>query len=211
VDADLRHSTLAALFGVSPGPGLTDVLRRDAALDDVLLPVGAAMPGLGDIFGLDVANATGQHANGSNGNGHNGHRSRNAVSLLLAGREPANPQAVLASDRIVEVLDELQRTHDLVLIDSAPLLAVADTVPLLRYADSAIFVGRLGVTTRDTAKRLVEFLARVPDVHVVGIVANDLSRLEATGYGYGYGYGSYGDGAPRARTLTRALRIKQRA
>ena len=133
------------------------------------------------------------------------------MTLLLRGARPANPPAVLASDRLRDVLDELRDAHDVVLIDSAPLLAVTDTVSLLRYADAAIFVSRLGVTTRETAKRLNEVLARVPDVHLLGVVANDLSRLDAAGYGYGYGYG-YGpntDTPPAASNG--AVRPKQTA
>jgi len=67
-------------------------------------------------------------------------------------------------------------------------------------------VGRLGVTTRDTVKHLIEFLPRVPDLNLLGIVANDLSRLEAGAYGYGYGYGYGGhDGEPkRSRRRRRA-------
>jgi Mrp family chromosome partitioning ATPase len=87
------------------------------------------------------------------------------------------------------------------------LLAVSDTVPLLRYADAALFVGRLGVTTRDTAKRLTEFLARVPDVTVLGVIANDLSRFEAGTYGYAYGYG-YGYRSPDAKDDRRRRKAK---
>jgi len=109
------------------------------------------------------------------------------------------------------VLDDLRDAYDVVLIDSAPLLAVTDTVSLLRYADAAVFVSRLGVTTRETAKRLNEVLARVPDVHLLGVVANDLSRLDAAGYGYGYGYGygPYNDPPPAASNG--AARPKQTA
>jgi Mrp family chromosome partitioning ATPase len=99
-----------------------------------------------------------------------------------------------------------------VLIDSAPVLAVADTVPLLRYADAVVFVGRLGITTRDTAKRLREFLTRVPDVNLLGLVANDLSRLGAGAYGYGYGYHRDRDDASPAgdaRKWTGRRRSKQ--
>jgi hypothetical protein len=71
-------------------------------------------------------------------------------------------------------------------------------------------VGRLGVATRDTAKRLREFLARVPDLNVLGVVANDMSRLEAGSYGYGYGYGGdhysrepVDDGGKEARKFIR--------
>jgi receptor protein-tyrosine kinase len=96
---------------------------------------------------------------------------------------------VLSSARTAELLNELREAYDVVLIDSAPVLAVTDTVPLLRYADATLFVGRFGVTSRDTAKRLSDFLARVPDVNVLGVVANELPRLDASSYGYGYGYG----------------------
>ena len=100
--------------------------------------------------------------------------------------------------------------HDVVLIDSAPLLAVADTVPLLRYSDAIVLVSRLGVSTRDIAKRLRAFLDRVPDVNVLGVVANDLTRQEASGYGYGYGYETVGDDArDRGRGKTSRARTKQ--
>ena len=182
VDLDLRHPALAGLFGVPLGRGVTDVLRRDVKLEDVMLQIGSGVP----VFDEFV------ETNGAASNGANGHHTSTAesgVTLLLAGAPPANPPAVLASQRIVEILDELCDRYDIVLIDSAPLLAVSDTVPLLRYADATLIVGRLGVTTRDTAKRLTEFLGRVPDVTLLGVIANDLSRREAGAYGYGYGYG----------------------
>jgi Mrp family chromosome partitioning ATPase len=196
VECDLRHPALGKLFGVPGGPGFTDVLSHGATLDEVTVRVAAAVPGFDELIRLDVERsvAAGTRTNGSNGgNGHSAHGG--AVTLLLSGARPANPPAVLASDRVTEVLDRLRDAHDVVLIDSAPLLAVTDTVPLLRYADAAIFVGRLGVTTRDTAKRLARFLERIPDVNLLGVVANDLSQFEAAGYGYGYGYGGYGYGS----------------
>jgi non-specific protein-tyrosine kinase len=185
VDLDLRHPALAALFGMPNGRGMTEVLRREAKLEDVMLEIGTGIAAFDEFI----------ETNGGPRNGVNGHHGAPdaGLSLLLGGAPPANPPAVLASQRVAEVLDELRGRYDIVLIDSAPLLAVSDTVPLLRYADAALFVGRLGVTTRDRAKRLTEFLARVPDVTVLGVIANDLSRLEAGAYGYAYGY-SYGYG-----------------
>ena len=207
VDLDLRHPALAPLFAVSAGPGITEVLRHDSTLGDAELGIRVGVPS-GDAFvraseSIRRGRSAATVRNGANGaNGRNGNGGRNGsgphaeITLLLSGARPANPPAVLASARLVEVLDELREQHDVVLIDSAPVLAVTDTVPLLRYADAALFVGRLGVTTRDTAKRLMEFLGRVPDLNLLGIVANDLSRHEAGSYGYGYGYGPYGDEEP---------------
>jgi non-specific protein-tyrosine kinase len=186
VDLDLRHPALQALFRVTPGPGMTDVLRRDKELDEVMLPIGTGLPELDDLLDFDAAERP--TSNGTNGHSADAVHAP-ALMLLLGGATPANPPAVLASKRVGQVLDELRGRFDIVLIDSAPVLAVTDTVPLLRYADATLFVGRLGVTTRDTAKRLADFVARVPGLNMLGVVANDLSRLEAGTYGYGYGYG----------------------
>jgi len=215
VEGDLRDPKLAVMFGTVPGPGLTEVLRHDSELADVTIEVGAALPGFDELVRIDAEPRTaaeGKPANGSSGrNGHAATARGGTVTLLLRGARPANPPAVLASDRLREVLDDLRDAYDVVLIDSAPLLAVTDTVALLRYADAAIFVSRLGVTTRETAKRLNEVLGRVPDVHLLGVVANDLSRLDAAGYGYGYGYGygPYTDTPPAASNG--AARPKQTA
>jgi non-specific protein-tyrosine kinase len=208
VDLDLRHPALAPLFGVPPGPGITDVLRHETELDEATLRIGVALPAFDELLRTDASNAAGGSArNGTNG--RNGVVTLDSeVMLVLSGARPANPPSVLASERLTEVLDELRERNDVVLIDSAPVLAVTDTVPLLRYADAALFVGRLDVTTRDTAKRLMEFLARVPDVNLLGIVANDLSRHEAGSYGYGYGYRAYED-EPKGRRGRRKAAARQ--
>jgi Mrp family chromosome partitioning ATPase len=190
VDLDLRHPALAPLFGAGPGPGMTDVLRHGAELDAAALEIGVALPEFEAV--LPEVERVGAVSAPDGANGSNGSRAFGMhVTLLLSGGRTTNPPVVLASERLVEVLDELRNEHDIVLIDSAPVLAVTDTVPLLRYADAALFVGRLDVTTRDTAKRLMEFLSRVPDFNLLGIVANDLSRQDAGAYGYGYGYAGY--------------------
>jgi Mrp family chromosome partitioning ATPase len=202
VGLDLRHPSLAGIFGVPNGPGLTDVLRGDVELQEVEIDVPVRLPALADLLrsrGVGrwandrrVADQPGENGAGANGSSEANQPQHSGVTLVLGGPRPANPPAVMASDRLKEVLDELAAHHDVVLIDTSPLLAVSDTVPLLRYADAVLLVGRLGLTTRDTAKRLTEFLDRVPDRNVLGVVANDLSRIDADGYGYGYGYGSYG-------------------
>jgi Mrp family chromosome partitioning ATPase/capsular polysaccharide biosynthesis protein len=152
VEADLRHPALASLFGAQPGPGLTDVLRHDSELGDVTVEIGAAMPGLEELVELELE----QGSAATHGTGNGAVKTRTGtVTLLLSGPRPANPPAVLSSERVTGVLDAIREEHDVVLIDSAPLLAVTDTVPLLRYADAAIVVCRLGVATRETAKRLV--------------------------------------------------------
>jgi len=209
LDLDLRHQTLAERFAVAGGAGITEVLRHEAELDDVLRPVGVGVPAVDELLderlALIEAKSRNGHGGAANGNGNGKVVDASGFALVLGGARPANPAAVLASERVREVLDELRERYDIVLIDTAPVLAVTDTVPLLRCADAAMFVGRLGVTTRDTAKRLTEFLARMPDLNLLGVVANDLSRLEAGAYyGYGYGYGADEPAPPRRRFVGRA-------
>lgn len=208
VEADLRHPALAPLLGDRSGAGLTEVLRRSATLAELTVQVRAAMPGFDELVELELEHGGTYNGNGNgNGNGADAKRS-GTITLLRAGSPPANPATVLGSERLVEILDELRDQHDIVLIDSAPLLAVTDTVPLLRYADAALVVCRLGVTSRDTAKRLVERLGRVPDADLLGVVANDLSNFEASSYGYG---GSYGYGYDEPKRSRRPKRVTQAA
>jgi receptor protein-tyrosine kinase len=190
VDLDLRHPSLQRLFAVPGRVGATEVLRHEVDLDDALLRVEVEL----DPFDAFMLARAGDQSALNGVKGTNGHVKHPEITLLMSGALPANPAAVLASGRTVEVLDALRDRFDIVIIDSAPVLAVSDTISLLRYADIALFVGRLNVTTRDTAKRLMDVLDRVPDMVLAGVVANDLPRLEASGYGYGYGYG-YGGAA----------------
>lgn len=200
VDLDLRHPSMAKMFGRSKDIGVTEVLRHEASLDEAIIAVGVGLDPLAEFYLREGdrsknGNSTRNGGAGSNGNGHhaNGKHPHAEIGLLLTGARPSNPTVVLSSERMTELLDELKERYDVVLIDSAPVLAVSDTIPLLRYADAALFVGRLDVTTRDTAKRLIELLGRVPGLNLLGVVANDLSRMDAGGYGYGYGYGTYAD------------------
>ena len=205
IDLDLRHPALARPFGVAEGPGITEVMRREAVLGDVTLRIAVRLTVLEEVVRA-------YPENGSPANGTNGHRviplPHPKLSLILSGARPANPPALLASQRLIEVLDELRAQYDVVLIDTAPVLAVTDTIPLLRYADALVVVGRLSVSTRDTARRLLELLERVPGVNTLGVVANDLASSEAESYGYGYGssYKRYREDP--ALTVERAVKPK---
>lgn len=108
----------------------------------------------------------------SNGNGHALQETPGGLSLLAAGAQPANPASVLSSRRFRAVLDEITSSHDMVLIDSPPVLAVSDAVPLLSAVDGVIVATRLSLTTQTAARQLTEAIKRVPGVNVLGVVAN---------------------------------------
>jgi non-specific protein-tyrosine kinase len=192
VDCDLRRTSQGALFGVPDTSGLTEALRSDSSLREVALSVPVTVAGIEELMTMDFERAALRPAGNGNGNGHvqpYGTLDGVATITLVPGGERAvNPSLVLGSPRVQRLLAELAAEHDVVLLDSAPLLDVPDTVPLLSVADAVLLVGRLGRTTREAAQRLADLIDRVPSATVLGVVANDLPQLEAASYRYGYGY-----------------------
>lgn len=177
VDADLRKPTLEGLFGTEPDGGLTDVLAGDRQLRDVLVHVPVESRGVAALGRMSPEHAA------------NGAGAPDAVTILAAGPQPANPPAVLESPATAALLREVTALHDVVIIDTPPLLEVSDAIPLLAQVDAVVLVARAGVTERRSARRAMEILSRVPGVNFVGVVANDLKGMEASAYGGGEGYG----------------------
>ena len=191
VEADVRRPTLARLFKVEPGEGLTDVVAGRLPLNEALQAVEWTR------LERDELGA------GAMSNGH-GPIDRGVVDgelqLLMSGPEPPNPPVLLGSDRMRQLLDDLRAEFDIVLIDSSPLLVVSDAVPLISEADGTIVVARLGETLRDAAKRVRDVLSRIPGGNALGVVANQVSPSEVAG---GYRYYSYSTRS-RRRLLRRA-------
>ncbi len=194
VEADLRRPTLARLFQVDPKVGLTDVLVGNKTLEGAVHRVGVEVPGvealvhaqsLGDQSAVAEPSRTGVFSTNGGDPAH--------LSLLTSGPSSANPPAILATKRMEALVEDLSAKHDIVLIDSAPMLAVTDTAPLLPRVDGIVIVGRLGITTTGVARQLMTLVRRINGAEVIGIVANDRAQLDS-GSDYGY-YGSGYDGA----------------
>lgn len=181
VEADLRQPTMNTLFHIGTGAGLTTVLTGEHDLSAALQPVAggseAAIP--------TAVKAPAQHAFG--GPANNGADGRGELFVLASGGPTANPPAVLASNRVREVLAEIAATHDVVLIDSPPILAVSDAIPLLSAVDGTIVVARVDLSTRAAARRVMELIRRVPGAEVLGVVANDSNEPAGSSYLYGPG------------------------
>lgn len=110
--------------------------------------------------------------------------------ILTAGKMPPNPSELLGSEKMHEVIESLEEWADWVLIDSPPLLAVADPAAVARWADGVLMVSKAGESTKDIAHKATELLAKV-GAKVIGVVAWGLEEGKA---GYGYGYGKYAGG-----------------
>jgi capsular exopolysaccharide synthesis family protein len=109
--------------------------------------------------------------------------------ILDTGPLPPDPHRVLSGAPIERVFEELALNFSMVLIDSPPLLAVADTMQLGQMADATVIVVALGQTRKRQLRRALELLdtAHLP---LIGVILNEVARPSSYGYGY-YGYSGY--------------------
>jgi capsular exopolysaccharide synthesis family protein len=115
--------------------------------------------------------------------------------VITSGAIPPNPAELLSTARMAEVMEELQDTFDLVIVDSPPVLAAADSAILGRLSDGVLLVVRAGRTDRGAARQSLSQL-RTVGARVLGGVLNDPeSLLESYGAHYSgyYAYDYYGD------------------
>ena len=112
------------------------------------------------------------------------------LDLMLAGPIPPNPTELLARENLGMILDELKRTYDYVILDTAPIGLVTDTLQIGKLADVTVIICRADYTTKSSFEIINEVAneKKLPNMCVV-INGIDMSKKK---YGYYYGYGKYG-------------------
>jgi succinoglycan biosynthesis transport protein ExoP len=117
------------------------------------------------------------------------HVTGNPVAFMAAGPMPTNAAELLRGPRFDRLIKELQTRFDHVLVDSPPVLGLADAPSIGSRMEGVIFVLQAGAVKARIARRALERLEQ-SRVHVIGAV---LTRFDARralfGYGYDYGYG----------------------
>lgn len=115
---------------------------------------------------------------------------------VQSGPIPPNPSELLASPRMTMLLEELRQDFDFVLVDSPPVLAVADAIILGNLVDGVMLCVHGGRTPREIIQRASSRL-RQAGTYTLGALLNNLDvRKQSYGYAQGY-YEYYGD-SPRA-------------
>ena len=112
------------------------------------------------------------------------------LDLLLAGPVPPNPTELLARETFDQLMSHLREAYDYVIIDTAPVGVVSDTLQISRAADLTAYVCRADYTPKSNFA-LLNGLAgeqKLPNPCVI-INGIDMSKRK---YGYYYGYGRYG-------------------
>ncbi len=112
------------------------------------------------------------------------------VDLLASGPLPPNPVTLLTQPLFREVMEELRRLYDVVILDAPPYGIIADTDIMAQAADLALYVVRSGRIDKRyfTQVQRIANQGRLPNP---GFVLNDVNfRASSSGH-YGYGYGNY--------------------
>lgn len=148
VDADLRQPTLSRLFDVPDQPGLAELARGHVPPERT--------PDLLAAVGLDAA-LTPASVRGS-------------LRLLPAGRREGQPDRLLSSHALPEVLNALRADSDWILIDTPPSTKFYDALIISQHVDAVVAVTRVWYVPRSTLAEFGRLLALAP-VLSLGYVA----------------------------------------
>lgn len=124
------------------------------------------------------------------------------LSVLISSDMASNPSELLSSERMKEVLLELSKQYDYVVLDTPPVNAVSDTLVISRYVDGAILVISHNDVKREVALPAKMQLEKI-GTPIIGVVLNkynsrnSLNHTKDYGY-YNYSYKDYGYGENKA-------------
>lgn len=203
IDGDLRRPSLHKIFLRSAGDdgkngnadvdvaGIVDYLVGEIALPDAIHTVAAHDV---DVLGTMPASESSVTSTGGE------------LSILTGGRRAPNPAELLSGHSFMELVAEATKSFDRVVIDSAPVLAVSDTLLMTPYAQTICIVVHASKTARNAVQRALLLLAGA-GTRPAGVILNRLPRRRGTGHyyyyaahGYGAGEGSYAGGYVKTRT-----------
>jgi capsular exopolysaccharide synthesis family protein len=142
VDGDLRRPNLHRAFGLQNEFGLRNILRGDVDLEKTRMEELTQRTALPNI------------------------------SIIAAGEGSEDSVELLHSNQVEALLTRLSRDFDVVLIDSPPILHMADARILAGQSDGAILIFRAGQTTRDQAASACDLMEH-DGVRLVGTILND--------------------------------------
>jgi succinoglycan biosynthesis transport protein ExoP len=188
IDGDLRRPNMHRIFRFpdaiknddsqeNSGPGVIDCLLGETDVATAARPVPA---GEIQIVNDDIAVTGDVHtANGG------------TLSVLAGGRRAPNPAEILSGPYFGQLIAEASKLFNRVVIDSAPILSVSDTLLMTPHVQTVCIVVRAARTPRAAIRRAMSLLS-ASGIRPAGLVLNRLRRSH--GAGYYYYYGSYGPG-----------------
>ena len=111
------------------------------------------------------------------------------LDILPCGPIPTNPSEMLNSDAFATMLENLSKDYDHILLDSPPVLSVADARILGAVCETTVLVLRQQKSTKKSSEAACDEMLSVGS-RLLGVVVNDVQRRKGEGYyGYSYAYG----------------------
>jgi succinoglycan biosynthesis transport protein ExoP len=204
IDGDLRRPNMHRIFRFPDAnkgnsdedtpPGVTDCLVGEADLASAARVIPP-----GEIQLVDESiELTGKILTATGGQ----------LSVLAGGRRAPNPAEILAGPFFGQLIAEAANLFDRVVIDSAPILAVSDTLLMMPHVQTVCIVVRAAKTPRLAVRRAITLLAK-SGIRPAGLVLNRLRRSRGVGYYYYYASHGYGkDEGAYSRTYSYSRRSK---
>lgn len=125
------------------------------------------------------------------------------MTVISSGPIPPNPAELLSSPKILTLLSELREQFDLIIIDSAPVMGLADALLLSSVADGTLIVCAAGETPVETIKAATKRITMTNGQLLGGILTKFNAQKAGYGYAY-YGYDYYGYGKDNQKALPSA-------
>jgi succinoglycan biosynthesis transport protein ExoP len=196
IDFDRSIKVLMVTSAV-PGEGKSTVAANlsvalaQAGWNVVLVVADFRRSGADDVLGLSNSPGLSDMLAGKTGISATVTKHHSGLRVIGSGEMPPNPSVLLGSAAMERMLATLGESADLVIVDTPPLLAVADAAVIARWADAALIVTRERVTTREAARRAKEQIDAVGG-RMIGVVVTgiDVSASDRGGYRLYSGYGT---------------------
>jgi Mrp family chromosome partitioning ATPase len=189
IDGDLRRPNMHKIFRLSDinrknnsdedtAPGVTDCLVGE---EDISSAAREIPRGEFQFVDENIA-LTGNILSATGGQ----------LFVLAGGRRAPNPAEILAGPFFGKLVTEAAKLFDRVVIDSAPILAVSDTLLMTPHVQTVCIVIRAAKTPRPAVRRAITLLAK-SGIRPAGLVMNRLRRSRGVGYYYYYASHGYGE------------------
>ncbi|PYJ35410.1 MAG: hypothetical protein DME88_02000 [Verrucomicrobia bacterium] len=186
IDGDLRRPNMHRIFRFpnarnnsdeDSAPGVTDCLVGEADVASAARQIPA-----GEIQLVDESIELTENILAATGG---------QLFVLAGGRRAPNPAEILAGPFFGQLIAKAASLFDRVVIDSAPILAVSDTLLMMPHVQTVCIVVRAAKTPRPAVRRAITLLAK-SGIRPAGLVLNRLRRSRGVGYYYYYASHGYG-------------------
>lgn len=131
------------------------------------------------------------------------------LDVLFAGQTPPNPSQLISNSNFESLIEEAKKLYDFIILDTAPVQVVADTLNFSYLADVTVFVVKYDFTDKGNLVHVNNFIKK-EQLKNVGVLINGVNMKTAYGYGYGVNSGfQYQESAVKRPWYKRGLIIKE--